>query len=158
MPQVASMPGEPVNPLRNGSLLVTKSYVDTTQPNLSTYATKDEIPDLSNYLTISDVYVQPQTGPIDLTAVEVVDPEGHKLITKKYLDSAIPDSSSLLTINDSAAIADTGHYITGYDVFNHNNEINPIYYPLSTSGINNDRFKLATQKYVIDLVNANKSR
>jgi hypothetical protein len=70
----------------------------------------------------------------------------------------MPDSSSYLTINDTAAIADTGHYITGYDIYNHNNEINPVYYPLSTSGISNDRFKLATQGYVIDLVNANKSR
>jgi hypothetical protein len=111
-----------------------------------------------NYLTINDVYVQPQTGQIDLTVVEVVDPEGHKLITKKYLDSAIPDSSSLLTINDTTTIADTGHYITGCDVYNHNNEINPVYYPLNTSGISNDRFKLANQGYVIDLVNVNKSR
>jgi hypothetical protein len=47
------------------------------------------------------VYVQPQTGPIDLTVVEVVDPEGHKLITKKHLDSTMPDPSSYLTINDT---------------------------------------------------------
>jgi hypothetical protein len=99
------------------------------------------------------VYAQPQTGPVDLIVVEV---HGHKLITKKYLDSMMPDS--FLTINDTASIADTGHYLSGYDVYNHNNEINPVYYPLSTSGISNDRFKLATQGYVYDLVHENKSR
>jgi spermidine synthase len=32
------------------------------------------------------MYVQPQTEPIDLIVVEVVDPEGHKLITKNILN------------------------------------------------------------------------
>jgi hypothetical protein len=142
MPQVQPIPEE-VNPNRNGSLLVTKSYVDMTVNNSQ--------PNLSNYLTII-VYVPPS----DLIVVEVPNPDDNKLITKKYLDSTMPDS--FLTINDTAAIPDTGHYITGYDVYNHNSEINPVYYPLSTSGISNDRFKLATQGYVIDLVNGNKSR
>jgi Na+-transporting NADH:ubiquinone oxidoreductase subunit NqrC len=62
---------------------------------------------------------------------------------QKKLDSMMFDPSSFLTINDTASIADTGHYLSGYDVYNHNNEINPVYYPLSTSGINHDRFKLA---------------
>jgi hypothetical protein len=62
----------------------------------------------------------------------------------------MPDS--FLTINDTAEIAYTGHYLSGYDVYNHNNEINPVYYPLSTSGTSNDRLKLATQGYVCDLV------
>jgi hypothetical protein len=87
------------------------------------------------------VYVQPQTGPFDLIVVEVPNPDDNKLITKKYLDYTIPDS--FVTINDTAAITNTGHYLSGYDVYNHNNEINPIYYPLSISGIGNDRFKLA---------------
>jgi hypothetical protein len=65
-------------------LLEMEIYFNNSKPNLSNYATKDEIPDLSNYLTINDVYVQPQTGPIDLTVVEVVDPESHKLITKIF--------------------------------------------------------------------------
>jgi hypothetical protein len=66
----------------------------------------------------------------------------------------MPHPSSYLTINDTASIADTGHYLSGYDIYDDNNEIIPVYYPLSTSGINND----STQGYVIDLVNANKSR
>jgi hypothetical protein len=88
VPSLPSFPEEDESPYRDGNLLVPKKYVDTavnnSKPNLSNYATKDEILDLSNYLTINDVYVQPQTGPIDLTVVEVVDPEGHKLITNKY--------------------------------------------------------------------------
>jgi hypothetical protein len=51
------------------------------------------------------MYIQPLSGPIDLTVVEVVNPECHKLITKKYLDFIMPDSSSLLTINNTASIA-----------------------------------------------------
>jgi hypothetical protein len=43
--------------------------------------------------------------------------------------------SSFLTINDTASIAKTGHYLSGYYVFNYNNEIQPEYYPLSTNGI-----------------------
>jgi hypothetical protein len=138
MPMIPPYPGQDEYPFKNGNLLVPKRYVDQSIPNLSNYATKEEIPDLSNYLTINDVYIQLQTGPIDLTVVEVVDPEGHKLITKKYLDSTMPDPSSYLTINDTAAIADTGYYITAYDIYNHNNEINPVYYPLSTSGVTDD--------------------
>jgi hypothetical protein len=95
VPSLPSFPWEDENPLKNGNLLVPKRYVDQSIPNLSNYATKTEIPDLSNYLTINGVYVQPQTGPIDLTVVEFVDPEGHKLITKKYLDSTMPDPSSI---------------------------------------------------------------
>jgi hypothetical protein len=144
VPMLPPIPGEDENPFKDCSLLVPKRYVNQSIPNLSNYATKDEIPDLSNYLTINDVYVQPQTGAVDLIVVEVVDPEGHKLITKKYLKSVVPDSSTFLTIKDTASIADTGHYIMGYDVYNHNNEINPIYYPLNTNGITDYRFKLAT--------------
>jgi hypothetical protein len=144
VPQVDPIPDQ--NPLKNGSLLVTRSYVDMTVNNSQS--------NLSNYLTTNDVYVPPV--PSDHIVVKVPNPDDNKLITKKYLDSVMPDS--FLTINDSAAIADTGHYITGHDVYNHNNEIQPVYYPLSTSGINHDRLKLATQGYVIDLVNANKSR
>jgi hypothetical protein len=70
----------------------------------------------------------------------------------------MPDSSSLLTINDTAAIADTGHYITAYDIYNHNNEINPVYYPLNTSGVTDDRFKLVTQGFVYDLFYERKSK
>jgi hypothetical protein len=119
-------------------LLVTKGYIDT--------AINNSQPNLSNFLTINDVYVPPN----DLIVVEVPNPNDNKLTTKKYVDSAIPDS--YLTINDTAAIADTGHYITGYDVYNHNSEINPVYYPLSTSGVTDDKFKLATLGFVYDLV------
>jgi hypothetical protein len=70
----------------------------------------------------------------------------------------MPDPSSFLTINYTASIADTGHYLSGYDVFNYNNEFHPEHYPLSTSGINNHRWKVATQGYVYDLVHQNKSR
>jgi hypothetical protein len=69
----------------------------------------------------------------DLIVVELVDPEGHKLITKKYLEYVVSDLSTFLTINDTASIVDTGHYLSGYDVYNRNNEIDPAYYPLSTS-------------------------
>jgi hypothetical protein len=59
MPEVAPIPGEPVHPFRNGSLLVTRSYVDTivnnSRPNLSNYSTKDEIPDLSDYATKEEI-------------------------------------------------------------------------------------------------------
>jgi hypothetical protein len=102
-------------------------------------------PNLSNHLTTNDVYIPPS----DLIVVEVPNPDDNKLITKKYLESVVPDS--FLTINDTAAIAHTGHYITAYDICNHNDEINPVYYPLSTSGTTNDRFKLATQGFVYDL-------
>jgi hypothetical protein len=54
----------------NNNDIVSKGYVDSL------------ISDLPIYLSINDVYVQPQTGPIDLTVVEVPDPDGHKLITK----------------------------------------------------------------------------
>jgi hypothetical protein len=145
MPQVQPIPGQVQNPFRNGSLLVTKSCVDTTVNNSQ--------PNLSNYLTINDVYVPPISS--DLIVVEVPDPDGNKLIPKKYLDSVVPDLSSFLTINDTSPIADTGHYISGYDVYNYNDEINPVYYPLSTSGISHDRWKLATQGYVCDLVPQN---
>jgi hypothetical protein len=40
-----------VNSNQNRSLLVTKSYVDNSQPNLRNYATKDELQDLSDYGT-----------------------------------------------------------------------------------------------------------
>jgi hypothetical protein len=70
----------------------------------------------------------------------------------------MPDPSSFLTINDTASNTNIGHYLSGYDVFNYNNEIQPEYYPLCTSGISNDRFKLATQGYVYELVNSVKSR
>jgi hypothetical protein len=106
-------------------LLVTKSYVDNLQPNLS------------NYLTINNVYIPPVSS--DLIVVEVPDPDGNKLIPKKYLDSVMPDLSSLLRINDTAAIADRGHYLSSYDVYNYNNEFHPEHCPLSTSGISNDR-------------------
>jgi hypothetical protein len=112
MPQVDPIPGEVVNPNQNGSLLVTKSYVDITVNNSQ--------PNLSNYFTTNDVYVPPVSS--DLIIVEVPNPDDNKLITKKYLDSAMPDS--FLTINNTDAIANTGHYIAGYDVYNYNNEIN----------------------------------
>jgi hypothetical protein len=130
----------------NNNDIVIKEYVDSL------------IPDLSIYLTINDVYIQPQTGLIDLTVVEVVDPEGHKLVTKKYLDSVIPDSSTFLTINNTTSIANTGHYLSKYNIYNYNNEIQPKYYPLSTKKINNKKFKLTTQGYVYDLVNSIKPR
>jgi hypothetical protein len=113
-------------------------------------------PNLSNYLTTNNVYVPPVSS--DLIVVELLNPDDNKLITKKYLDSTTPDPSSFLTIKDSPAIADTRHYITGYDVHNHNNEINHVYYPLSTSGITDDRIKIATQGYVIDLFYERKSK
>jgi hypothetical protein len=69
MPQVAPIPGESVNPFRNGSLLVTKSYVDTTINNTQ--------PNLSNYLT-TNVYIP----PIDFIVVEVPNPDDNKLIIK----------------------------------------------------------------------------
>jgi hypothetical protein len=69
IPQVQPIPGEDQNPFKNGSLLVTKRYLDNSQPNLS------------NYLTINDEYVQPQ--PSDLIVVEMPDPDGNKLIPKK---------------------------------------------------------------------------
>jgi hypothetical protein len=105
VPSLPPIPGQDESPFKDGNLLVPKKYVDTTinnsKPNLTNYATKDEIPDLSNYLTINDVYIQPQTNPINLTVIKVINPENHKLITKKYLNSAMPNSSSLLTINDT---------------------------------------------------------
>jgi hypothetical protein len=70
----------------------------------------------------------------------------------------MPDPSSYLTINVTASIANTGHYITAYDIYNHNYEINPVYYPLNTSRVTDDRFKLVTQEFVYDLFNARKSK
>jgi hypothetical protein len=163
MPQVQPIPGQDQNPFKNGSLLITRNYVDMTvnnsQLNLSNYLRKDELPDLSNYLTTSnDVYAQPQTGPVDLIVVKVPNPDDNKLITKKYLEYVVSDLSTFLTINDTASILDTGHYLSGYDVYNHNNEINPVYYPLNTSGITDDKFRLATQGFVHDLFYERKSK
>jgi hypothetical protein len=129
-----------VNPFKNSSLLVTKGYVDTTINNSQS--------NLGNYLMINDVYLPPS----DLIVVEVPNPDDNKLTTKKYVDSTMLDSSFFFTINDTAAIANTGHYITAYDIYNHNNEINPVYYPLNTSGVTDDKFKLATLGFVYDLV------
>jgi hypothetical protein len=70
----------------------------------------------------------------------------------------MPDPSSFLTINNTTAITNTGHYLSGYDVYNHNNNIQSQYYPLNTSRINHNKFKLATQGYVYDLIHENKSR
>jgi hypothetical protein len=81
IPQVQPIPGEE-NSNQNGSLFVTKSYVDNFVNNSQ--------PNLSNYLTMNDVYVQPVLS--DLIVVEVPDPDGHKLIPKKYLDSVMPVS------------------------------------------------------------------
>jgi hypothetical protein len=79
MQQVQPIPGQDQNPFKNGSLLVTKSCVNITVNNSQH--------NLSNYLTINDVYVQPQTRLIDLIVVEVPNPDDNKLITKKYLYS-----------------------------------------------------------------------
>jgi hypothetical protein len=56
--------------LTNNNDIATKQYVDIVisffpTPDLSDYAKKDEIPDLTNYLTTEDIYVQPQLPPID---------------------------------------------------------------------------------------------
>ena len=80
MPQVQPIPGQDQNPFKIGSLLVTKSYVDMTVNNSQ--------PNLSNYLTTNNIYIPPS----DLIVVEVPNPDDNKLITKKYLDSAMPDS------------------------------------------------------------------
>jgi hypothetical protein len=74
--------------LTNNNNIVTKQYVDTAvssipTPYLSDYGKKDEIPDLTNYLTTEDIYVQPQLPPID---GEPVDRNDSLLVTKKYVD------------------------------------------------------------------------
>jgi hypothetical protein len=55
----------------NNNNVVTKGYVDSL------------IPDLSNYLTTDNVYVNPQLPPID---GEPVDQNDSLLVTKKYVD------------------------------------------------------------------------
>jgi hypothetical protein len=51
MPQVQPIPGQDQNPFKNGSLLVTRNYVNMTVNNSQ--------PNLSNYSTINNVYIQP---------------------------------------------------------------------------------------------------
>jgi hypothetical protein len=55
-------------------------------PDLSDYATEDEIPDLTNYLTVDMVYIPPETLPIDVSGITVHNPDDDKLVTKKYVD------------------------------------------------------------------------
>jgi hypothetical protein len=58
VPTVQPMSGQDQNPFKNGNLLVPKKYVDGLIPNLSNYATKDDIPDLSYYATKEEKILQ----------------------------------------------------------------------------------------------------
>jgi hypothetical protein len=73
----------------NNNDIVTKECVDTTISSigLSDYATKDEIPDLTYYLTADMVYIPPETLPIDVSGMTPHNPDDDKLVTKKYVDN-----------------------------------------------------------------------
>jgi hypothetical protein len=72
----------------NNNDIVTKGYVDTaiSSIDLSDYATKNELPDLTYYLTADMVYIPPETLPIDVSGITVHTPDDDKLVTKKYVD------------------------------------------------------------------------